>query len=196
MPDFCTSQVYIICTHIILTGTNNFKPVPLGWTSDMALIFNLSTDVDEFIIQHNMMTYWNVLLQSALGEYTIEFGSKLPFCQDGKHHTLQHHGLSPLKRPNNKSINSLTFWSKNEEVHRTACPPSLTLHDYIAHIPGHVPSRLHLLTHPAVGCKPLRLVCNVVAILTFTAMSLMCWEIVLFDEGMVFSPAWSETYPW
>lgn len=164
MPDFHTSQVYIICAQIILTGTNNFKPVPLGWTSDMALIFNLSTDVDEFIIQYNMMTYWDVLLQSALGEYTIEFRSKLPFCQDGKHHTLQHHGLSPLKRHNSKSLNSLTCWSKNEEVHRRARPPSLTLHDRTAHIPGHVPGRLHLLTHPAVWCKILWLVCDVVVI--------------------------------
>lgn len=47
-----------------------------------------------------MATYWDVLLQSSLRENPVEFRSKLSFCQNGKHHTLQHHGLCPLKTHN------------------------------------------------------------------------------------------------
>lgn len=44
-----------------------------------------------------MSTYRDVLLQSTLRENPVEFRSELPFCQNGKHYTLQHHGLCPLK---------------------------------------------------------------------------------------------------
>lgn len=47
-----------------------------------------------------MATYWDVLLQSSLRENPVEFRSKLSFCQNGKHYTLQHHCLCPLETHN------------------------------------------------------------------------------------------------
>jgi hypothetical protein len=49
------------------------------------------------IITPHRVTYWDKLLQSALREDAKEFGPKLPLSQNGKHHTLQHHGLSTLQ---------------------------------------------------------------------------------------------------
>lgn len=58
---------------------------------------------------NNTVTYRDVLLQSALRENTIEFRSQFPLCQDGKHHTLQHHGFSPLKTHSSSRLNTSTF---------------------------------------------------------------------------------------
>lgn len=55
-----------------------------------------------------LVTYRDVLLQSALRENTVEFRSQLSLRQNGKHHTLQHHGLRPLKTHNSKKLNSTT----------------------------------------------------------------------------------------
>lgn len=60
-------------------------------------------------INSNMLTYRDVLLQSALRENTIEFRPKLPLCQDGEHDTLQHHGLRPLETNNRRRINCSAF---------------------------------------------------------------------------------------
>lgn len=65
----------------------------------------IQTDVH---MNNNVVTYGDILLQSALRENTVEFWSQLPFRQDSKHHTLQHHGLRPLKTHNSIKL-SLTF---------------------------------------------------------------------------------------
>lgn len=53
-------------------------------------------------------TYWDVLLQPSLGENPVEFRSKLSFCQNGKHYTLQHHCLCPLEAHNQQD--SILKW--------------------------------------------------------------------------------------
>lgn len=57
----------------------------------------------------NRVTYRDVLLQSALRENAIEFRSQLPLCQDCKHHTLQYHGFSPLKRHESMRSKSVSY---------------------------------------------------------------------------------------
>lgn len=69
-------------------------------------------------MNNNTVTYRDILLKSALRENTVEFRSQLPLRQDGKHHTLQHHGLRPLKTHNSKKLNSSTF-----EVWEQPTPP-------------------------------------------------------------------------
>lgn len=60
----------------------------------------VSNGASEDTLNKPMATYWDVLLQSSLRENPIEFRSKLSFCQNGKHYTLQHHCLCPLKTHN------------------------------------------------------------------------------------------------
>lgn len=40
--------------------------------------------------------YRNVLFQASLWKDAIKFWTKSSFCQDGKHHALQHQGVHPL----------------------------------------------------------------------------------------------------
>lgn len=60
----------------------------------------VSNGASEDTLNNSMATYWDVLLQSSLRENPVEFRSKLSFCQNGKHYTLQHHCLCPLKTHN------------------------------------------------------------------------------------------------
>lgn len=60
----------------------------------------VSNGASEDTLNTPMATYWDVLLQSSLRENPVEFRSKLSFCQNGKHYTLQHHCLCPLKTHN------------------------------------------------------------------------------------------------
>lgn len=64
-------------------------------------------------------TYGDVLLQAALRENTVEFGSELSLSQDGEHHALQHHGLGALKIHNSNTVNV----SENTVSEFTAPPP-------------------------------------------------------------------------
>lgn len=49
------------------------------------------------VMKDRPVTYGDVLLQAALRENPVQFGSELSLSQDGEHHALQHHGLGALK---------------------------------------------------------------------------------------------------